>query len=153
MCKTIAHLYNARMKSDKIIVDHLKNNSTTSKGISSASVSQGKIKKNDKKLSREAWLKRKSLLRELRKALHEAYPTIFDYNEPKPLAIGIHKDIWQVFPQYSHKIIRLFLTTWVKDPRYLAAILKHPHRFNLEGMPIALIADVEKEYAQNLSTR
>ena len=74
---------------------------------------------------------------------------IFDYNEPLPLAIGIHKEIKTAFPQFSQTLIREFLGRWVKDPRYLSALIKMPSRVNLQGKVTEQVKNQEKMHASN----
>src|SRR6202453_2395431 len=109
-----------------------------------------KPKQNDKKIAREARKKRIAQIKELRKLLHEAYPVVFDYQTPLPLAVGIHKEIALAFPQYSHVLIRNFLTGWVRDTRYLNSILISSDRYNLANEAILKIEQHEKDYSLNL---
>ena len=109
-----------------------------------------KPKQNNKRIAREARKKRIAQMKELRKLLHQAYPVVFDYQTPLPLAIGIHKEIAMAFPQYSQVRIKNFLTSWVRDTRYLNTLIASSNRYNLAAETIAIIAQSEKDYSIEL---
>jgi hypothetical protein len=65
---------------------------------------------------------RKKLMAEFRAKLLSNHPILFNPSNPLPLAIGIHKAIFEAYPEYSHKLIRTFLKHWVSQKKYL----EHP---------------------------
>ncbi len=141
------------MKSNNIILAHIM--PTKVKELANQAVvlpASQKLQQNDKKISWEARQKRLLELKSLRKLLHEAHPVVFDYNEPLPLAIGIHKEIKATFPQFSQKLIREFLGRWVKDPRYLSAIVKMPSRVDLQEKVTEQVKNQEKIHASTFFT-
>ena len=136
------------MKSTKITLAHIMPQQV--KGLTENAIAPTVPKtapQNDKKISREAREKRLLQLKSLRKILHEKFPIIFDYNEPLPLSVGIHKEIKLVFPEFSQAVIRQFLKRWVNDVRYLSAIITVPTRHKLNGEISSVISENEKEYS------
>ena len=95
----------------------------------------------------EVLIRREALAAELRNLLCETYPYLFDEIHPKALAIGIHKEIRGLFPQFEKKVISLFLSQWVKHRRYLEAIISSADRFNLQGQPASLVTEDQKIFA------
>jgi len=65
--------------------------------------------------------------------LKEQHPEFFS-NKPKPMTIGIHKDIKNRHPELSNNSISVALDHYTKHPLYLEQIIKNINqpRYNLE---------------------
>ena len=78
--------------------------------------------KADKQLSHNAAVARNKLIKALRKQLCAEHPAVFNTDDPKPLIIGVHKEIQTLYPEYSNRIISFFLHRWVRHPKYAEAV-------------------------------
>ena len=64
------------------------------------------------------------------------HPVPFSLKAPKPLAIGIHKEIFERYPQqYTRNVIRLALHKWARRRRYVAVLIPNAVRYTLDGKP------------------
>lgn len=59
------------------------------------------------------------------------WPAIFDPDLPRPLKIGIHKDLQAA--GISGRRVRKFLKTWVHLPAYRRALFDSLYRYDLDG--------------------
>jgi sRNA-binding protein len=74
------------------------------------------------------------------------YPTLFDKDNPKPLAIHIHKDLFKTRPDgTSKRVVRVFLSRWTRRKNYRQALALGGHRFALSGMPDGGISPEHQE--------
>ena len=131
------------MKSGTITLAQLRGNS---KEVAKSAV----VKQDDKQIAREAFLKRKAQRKELRTLLHATYPEVFNFENPKPLAIGIDKMIKTAFPQFSHKAVKFFMNKWVHHPKYLKSMIASEQRVDLDNQASSLITEVHKKIAQDM---
>lgn len=96
----------------------------------------------DKKLRRE----RLDLTYNELKAL---YPNAFDRVHPKPLAVDVHKELFQHVTEEGplrKSAIRQFLASYIRNDAYHAAALKYKKRFNLQGEAVQDLDESELEY-------
>jgi sRNA-binding protein len=78
--------------------------------------------------------------------LFTTFPTLFDKDNPKPLAIHIHKDLFKTRPDGTPKrVVRLFLSRWTRRKNYRQALAVGGHRFALSGMPDGSISPEHQE--------
>jgi hypothetical protein len=49
-----------------------------------------------------------------------------------PLTIGIHKEIFEAYPEYSHKLIRDFLKRWVSQEKHLKKLSLSSRRYDFK---------------------
>jgi len=54
--------------------------------------------------------------------LRQRYPDVFISGAPKPLKIGIHRDLYKALPEISNMNIRRFLHWWTGRRQYKAAL-------------------------------
>jgi sRNA-binding protein len=109
-----------------------------------------KQKQDNKQIAREAFLKRKAQRKELRMLLNATYPEVFNFENPKPLAIGIDRIIKSIFPQFSHKTLKFFMNKWVQHPKYLKSLLASEQRVDLDNQASSPITEVHKKIAQDM---
>lgn len=64
-------------------------------------------------------------------AVKAAYPAIFDEQQPKPLAVGIHRQLKDAIPDASMTLVRDFLRRWTRRSEYLQAVAEHSRRYDL----------------------
>ena len=83
--------------------------------------------------SKIAFQARMAKVNEFRKKLCADFPNVFDPRNPKPLAIGIHTEIFARYPEYSHLIIRQVLRRWTHQPAYLKNLQTIKERITLMG--------------------
>ena len=74
--------------------------------------------------------------------LEGTFPQTFNFKNPKPLKIGIHKDILNREPPFSPTQIRKVLDVYVNSPEYLKSVLNGSCRYDLDG---AFVGDVSPE--------
>lgn len=72
--------------------------------------------------------------RRLIKLLEERYPKAFNWNDPKPLKIGIDKDM-QLDEELSASKLKRALAAYTRSHRYKKCLEKHAVRIDLEGQP------------------
>jgi len=65
--------------------------------------------------------------------LHARWPTIFDITNPRPLKVGIHKDI--ILAGVAPNLVRLALVAYANTDAYKKTLLAGAERINLEGQP------------------
>lgn len=70
------------------------------------------------------------------------WPEVFDYDDPKPLAVGIDKQIYKAMEEateageeldFSRKNMRKVLMEWTNRWKYKNALETYSHRYNLDG--------------------
>lgn len=70
----------------------------------------------------------------LEAALKATHPDVFDRKRPKPLAVGIDKQIAAEFPAVPPRVLSSFLKFWTSRWAYHVAVAKpDSERFNLDG--------------------
>lgn len=81
--------------------------------------------------------KRQQRYRELSKLLQPElttrYPHLFSLAAPKPMAIGIHKQLREACPDVSSRVIQTFLWNWTKRWKYIDCLKDGAIRLNLDG--------------------
>ncbi|AZS27514.1 MULTISPECIES: ProQ/FINO family protein [Vibrionaceae] len=74
--------------------------------------------------------------------LMDTWPKVFDYDDFKPLAIGINKIVAEQYRQdrdngkdlgFGWKHLATSLDRWVKKKAYIEALKTGTHRYNLDG--------------------
>jgi hypothetical protein len=68
----------------------------------------------------------------LKERLKSAFPAVFG-SLPRPLKVGIHKDIWQRLPDVDHTLLDAFLSKYTRQTDYLRALASGGQRFDLDG--------------------
>lgn len=91
--------------------------------------------------------------RTLLKQLIDAYPAaFFPFSERRirPLKIGIHKDLRPVIKVwgYDQAALKIALSAYTRSLRYQYALLKEPHRVDLQGESAGDITDENRQIAQ-----
>ncbi len=76
--------------------------------------------------------------------LQEISPTFRDY---KPVALRIDKSIMERFPELERKIVRIAMRMHTTSTRYLKALEKDTHRYDLDGNQCEEITQEHREYA------
>ncbi|MCX7123967.1 MAG: ProQ/FINO family protein [Gammaproteobacteria bacterium] len=139
------------MKSEKITLAHINTKKTQGSPIKQGeSLQLLSIPSHDTAARDVARLKRNAEVKLLKQLLYEKNTNIFNANNPVPLAIGMHKEIKTSFPQFSQKLIREFLSQWVKSTKYLNTIVSCETRYNLQGGCCSTISDDEKKFASTI---
>lgn len=70
--------------------------------------------------------------------LQAAYPGLFDPQRPKPLSMGVHRELAAARPDnVSMKTMRLFLHRHTHSIAYLKAVaMSGAQRYGLDGVPV-----------------
>src|SRR3990167_5679334 len=94
-------------------------------------------------------LSQKKSLKEAVKWLALKYPKCFNLENPKPLKIGIEKDIIKegLWP-HPYKVLQKALAFYVYSPLYQNALLQETKRYSLEGTHLGEVTSQHKEMAQ-----
>lgn len=82
--------------------------------------------------------------RALLKKLQQDFPS---FRECLPLAIGIDKQLIARQPDLSRKLLRIALGQHTNSLRYLKALEKATHRFDLDGQPGEPLTDEHRKHA------
>jgi len=79
--------------------------------------------------------------------LVDAYPKTFDLENPKPLALGIHKQLTRAFkPGCAYRLVGCY----TKRRKYLQALASSgSDRINLDGSFAGPVSDEHVEYASD----
>jgi hypothetical protein len=75
---------------------------------------------------------RKKLMAEFKTKVLSGHPILFNSSNPLPLTIGIHKEIFEAYPEYSHKLIRDFLKRWVSQEKHLKKLSLSSRRYDFK---------------------
>ena len=81
------------------------------------------------------------------KRLEDAYPNAFDLENPKPLALGIHKQLTEGFkPGCAYRLVG----GYTKRGKYLKALASSgSYRINLDGSIASPVSEEHAEHASN----
>ncbi|TDO96008.1 ProQ/FINO family protein [Marinomonas balearica] len=74
--------------------------------------------------------------RRLIKMLEDRYPKAFDWNNPKPLKVGIDKDM-ELDEQFNASKQKRALAAYTRSDRYKKCLLSGQPRFDLEGVAVS----------------
>jgi hypothetical protein len=74
--------------------------------------------------------------------LREQFPTVFDADHPRPLAIGVREPLAKLL---SHRRAGVLLGWWCRRPEYIAAVAAGGARFNLDGSPAGEISEQHRQ--------
>lgn len=85
--------------------------------------------------------------RALLKRLQTQFPA---FRDCLPLAIGIDKQLIAELPEMSRKVMRIALGIHTNSLRYLRAMEKATHRFNLAGEQADEVTDVHRTHASEI---
>ncbi|NDR57390.1 ProQ/FinO family protein [Aliiruegeria sabulilitoris] len=67
----------------------------------------------------------------------------------RPLASGMHKELQAHYPDLTPRDIRLALSTWCANVRYLTAVVRRDaRRVNLDGSDAGPVADEQRRHAR-----
>jgi sRNA-binding protein len=85
--------------------------------------------------------------------LIQAYPAAFlpfSERQVKPLKIGIYKDLMPVIKEWGYPamVLKSVLRNYTRPLRYQLALLKAPHRIDLQGEPAGEISSEHRQIAQ-----
>lgn len=90
---------------------------------------------------------RTRIQRQLHSVLWKFNPHLFDIREPKPLAIGVDKEIKALLPELRKRDLQSFLAWWTKRFGYLYAMRDGYVRFHINGSKASVITEEEREHA------
>lgn len=79
--------------------------------------------------------------------LAEAYPAVFDLENPKPLKIGIHNDLTED-AKISKTQMRKALSAYTRHYAYISCLVAGGHRVNLQGEVGAEVSAEEIAHAK-----
>ncbi|MBK8754657.1 MAG: ProQ/FinO family protein [Candidatus Competibacteraceae bacterium] len=71
--------------------------------------------------------------------LEEWYPACFDWENPRPLKIGIHLDLRARHPDVPHLALRKALAVYCNRARYRKSLKAGLLRWDLQGQPAGLV--------------
>lgn len=74
------------------------------------------------------------------------FPEVFDHSNPKPLAIGIRKDLYNAC-NLPNVHIKRFMYYWTNTEKYLWSLIKSSSRYDLNLNKKGVITDEQKELA------
>lgn len=85
-------------------------------------------------------------------ALIAAYPAVFDRANPRPLAIGIHKELLAAAREERlaapTSAIRMAIDRWTGSREYLAGLVESAARVNLQGEPDGEVTAAQADTAR-----
>jgi sRNA-binding protein len=74
------------------------------------------------------------------------YPACFDWSHPRPIKLGIHRDL--VTAGHRGRDVRIALYRYCANPNYLRAIVLDAPRIDLQGQPGGVVIEAEAVSAQ-----
>ncbi|MBK1736152.1 hypothetical protein CKO15_12895 [Halorhodospira abdelmalekii] len=89
-------------------------------------------------------------VKKAREWVREQFPVVFKGDEGRPLAIGVHKLLYDKAraeegpPAWA---IRTVLAKWTRHPRYLAAVAAQKPRHHLDGTIAGEVTDQQATFA------
>lgn len=98
--------------------------------------------------------KEKELFKKETKAFLEGIisPKLFNFESPRPLKIGIQKDIYKLVEEKNLPIekaqVQHCLRFYVRSEQYHKAVLSNQFRYDLEGNPFGEISEQEKVFSK-----
>lgn len=102
---------------------------------------------SQEKSSKEDRAKAKERFHETKSWLESTYPEALNFNEPKPLKLGIERDLLDSSSPYSKSQLRKCLRVYCASRGYLKAIAKENWRYDLNGEKVGGIIQEHKDYA------
>ena len=78
--------------------------------------------------------------------LEELFPACFDWQQPKPVKIGIHRDL--IAAGHDRQAVRRALSAYVHTRRYQKALLAGAIRIDLLGQPAGVVTGDEADHAR-----
>jgi hypothetical protein len=91
--------------------------------------------------------KAKERFHETKAWLESTYPEAFNFNDPKPLKLGIQRDLLLVSSPCSKNQLRKCLEIYCGSRCYLKSIVQENSRYNLSGEKVEEIAQEHKDHA------
>lgn len=96
--------------------------------------------------------------------IRQNWPDLFGKDQkedPKLLAVGIHKGIYQKYSEcggseilgFSSKTIHIFIQRWVANIPYLKKSVEHAIRYDLDSKPIQVVTKKQAIHAQLVLNR
>jgi sRNA-binding protein len=79
--------------------------------------------------------------------LQQRYPGAFS-SPPRPLAIGITKQIYTALPDISRIKLKALMSWYVRQYPYLIVVAAGGNRYDLDGIPTGSVSDAERLHAQ-----
>lgn len=74
---------------------------------------------------------------------------VFNYDQPKPLTIGITYTLIATYPHIDVEVWGALMNWYCRSPRYLKSFEDHDARYNLDNLPAQTISEGERIYARN----
>lgn len=71
------------------------------------------------------------------------------FAEGKPLAIGMREELTKRHPDIEPRLLRSALLKHCKRPRYLKALAAIPERYDLDGNPVGVVTEEQRDKAAN----
>ena len=86
-----------------------------------------------------------------RVAVQAAFPDVFHPDSPKPLTVGVHKQLKEAMPDASMSLVRDYLRRWTRRPNYFRAVANNEYRYNIDGSQSEVLdPDHRQQAAQKL---
>ena len=79
--------------------------------------------------------------------LEARFPKTFNFNDPKPLKIGIQLDLFAMACPFSKGLLRKCLVFYVNSKAYLEATIQENWRYDLNGERVGEVTKDDKEHA------
>jgi sRNA-binding protein len=79
--------------------------------------------------------------------LEEKFPNSFNFKEPKPLKLGIQRDLLSVSSPFSKSLLRKCLGVHMNSIAYLKATIQADWRYNLNGEKVEEVTQEQKDHA------
>lgn len=90
--------------------------------------------------------------KEVRAILDGIFGGVFNSDDPKPLKIGIMRDLLDRAQEkqlpFTNNQLRATLRKYTLSGKYIHAMLKHTHRYDLDGNPVSEISEDDKRQAR-----
>ena len=122
----------------------------TLSGKSSSRLGEKRARRHQKTEATRARRARLDALESYAKHLRKTYPEVFDPKRPKPLSMGVHRELAATRPEnVSMKTMRLFLHRHTHSVAYLRELATQgAYRYGLEGNQMEPVSDDHRTSAK-----
>jgi len=79
--------------------------------------------------------------------LESTYPNVFNFNNPKPLKMGVRKELLLAPSPYSKRQVNKCLGVYCSTKAYLESIIQGDWRYDLNGAQVETITQEQKDHA------
>lgn len=111
-----------------------------------------RLLKVSQRTPREANAIRKDQIKKITLFLNQQFPTVFNLKDPKPLKLGILRDLVKItsIHGFSASNTRKAIYKWCKRYSYQLALTTHENRYCVNGDVFEQVSEEHKQHAEQI---